>query len=109
MQATTANFCLPAQYADEINFRLSLCDTLHYQADSQALHIPYINLEGQPYRTSRNLSFERKRIYAPTQIPKAKYLSPSKAVAGNYYTPLYYPKALRTDFSKKQLRRHSTS
>lgn len=86
----------------EISNRLNLCDSITYNADKQQLAIPYYHLNGKPFKTPKGTPFVRFRNYAKDATNK--YSSPTKASAGDYNTPLYYPKRLIQDHANGKIK-----
>ena len=81
--------------------RLDLCDTITYDNKNQRLSIPYHHLNGKPFLTPKGTPFVRFRNYA-ANLPK--YSSPTKASAGDYKTPLYYPQELIQDHKNSKIK-----
>ena len=85
----------------EIKTRTGLCKSILYEEQAQRLVIPYYNLNGNSYKTEKGIDFVRFRNYSQNS---AKYTSPSKKIAGEYQTPLYYPSILRSQFQNDTLK-----
>lgn len=93
-------------YSSSIEDRLKLCDSVSYNSQLQRIEIPYFTLKDRPSNIGKGISFVRFRNYKEG-FPK--YASPSKKEAGDYHTPLYYPKQLIQDFNSKSLSKYSNT